>query len=107
MDDKDVIMIERYIQENFWQPTTDQCDSYAKWAAYEILERFIFEAMKLPYHITGIEVRTAEEIVEDFIDEMDYYYYISSSEVGRMLFSAAKEEGKFVLYYIYAHRKEI
>ena len=104
MDDRDVLLIERYIHENFQDATDDSYDAYSRWAANEILERVIFEAMKLPPHITGIESPTIFEILELFIDETDYYAYIASSDTGRDIFSAAREEAKLVLCYIQAHR---
>lgn len=102
MDDRDVLIIEHYIHENFPFSTTDVYESYSRWAADEILERVINEAMKLPAHITGVELMTSVEIVESFIDEMDYYSYIASDDAARIIFSTAREEGKLVLMYIHS-----
>lgn len=100
MDDRDVLLIEQYIHENFPPHTIDQYDSYSRWAAEEILSRVIDEAMKLPAHLTGVEHLTAAEIVENFIEEMDYYSYMSRYDVGISIFSVAREEGKMCLDYI-------
>lgn len=102
MDDRDVLTIEWYIHENFSSPIEDASDSYSRWAADEILKRVINEAMKLPAHITGVELMTSVEIVESFIDEMDYYSYIASDDVARTIFSTAREEGKLVLTHIHS-----
>lgn len=104
MTDNDVLIIERYIYENFRELNLDE--SYSKWAANEILDRVIFEASKLPSHITGIEGVSIEELVESFIGEMDYYSYISVEDSARETFSTAREEGKMVLCYIHSMKGE-
>lgn len=106
MDDKDVRIIEDYIDHNVPEPSVNDRDdifelhAYSRWAAYEILERVIYEAMKLPSHISGKESLTLRELVENFIDEMDYYVSVSTSEQVKNIFSIAKDEGRCVLLYI-------
>lgn len=101
MDDRDVLILEEYIEHNL--PDNPKCFdlyAYSRWAAYEILERVIHETMKLPSHITGVERIPAADIIESFIDEMDYYYERSSSERAKIAFSIARDEGKCILLYI-------
>lgn len=108
MDDRDVLIIEQYIRDDL-PKSTDYFDLYvfSQWAAYEVLERVISEAMKLPPHITGKEPRTLIEVVEDFIDEMDCYYWMSSFDKARNMFSIARDEGMCILLYISSfERKE-
>lgn len=106
MNDRDVLMVEEYIRDNLPDPDVKEDEyffglhSYSKWAAYEILERLICESMKLPAHITGRESSSAVDIVEGFIDEMDYYSEMSSDWKTKELFSIARDEGKCVLLYI-------
>lgn len=101
MNDRDVIMMEEYIRNNL--PTeTKYFDIYAysRWAAYEILERMINETMKLPSHISGKEQLSAVDIVESFIDEMDYYQSEASSNYVKNVFQIARDEGKCIMLYI-------
>lgn len=100
MNDRDVIFIGQYIERNFPKPTCDPCDSYSRWAANEILERTILETEKLPSYITGVESIDLLDIVEEFIDEMDYYAAKSSYEASRLAFSVAREEAKCILHEI-------
>lgn len=104
MDDRDVLLIEHYIYESFSHPFSNKEDSYARWAADEILDRVIFEAMKLPAHITGLDSLTLEEVVEEFITQMDYYAYIATHDEGRTVFSVAREEAKLILCYIHSYK---
>lgn len=106
MNDRDVLLIEWYIHENFSYPFNDATDSYSRWAVEEILKRTIDEAMKLPAHITGIEPMTLMEVVEIFIDEMDYYSYSASTDEARSIFSVAREEAKLVLDYIHSYKRK-
>lgn len=107
MDDRDVLIMERYIQECTVEPELDDPDhyyfdlhSYSRWAAYEVYNRFVCEAMKLPPHISGKEPLTPLEIVEDFIDEMDYYAQVAQSDRVREIFQIARDEGKCILLYV-------
>lgn len=97
MDDRDVIAVENYINQTFPNPCEDRYDSYSRWAAEEILERVIDEAMKLPAHITGEQPRTLKEVIQSFIDDMDYYSDISRWNTSRIVFSIAREEGKLIM----------
>lgn len=101
MDDRDVLRIEEYIRDDL-PKSKEYFDLYvySHWAAYEVLERVINEAMKLPPHITGKEPRTLVEIVEEFIDEMDYYYWASSWDKAKEMFAIARDEGTCILLYI-------
>ena len=112
MDDRDVALIEEYIQ----QCTVDVEDdygsyyfdlhSYSRWAANEVLQRVICEAMKLPPHISGKESLTLLDVVETFIDEMDYYAYLIQSERAKEIFSIARDEGKCILFYICSSQRK-
>ena len=97
MDDRDVIVVENYINENFSRPSKDRYESYSRWAAEEILSRVIDEASKLPAHITGVQPRTLREVIQSFVDEMDYYADISGWNTSRIAFSVAREEGKYLM----------
>lgn len=106
MDDKDVLLIEDYIRTNEYQPdlTMDryffEMHSYANFAMHEILRRVVCESMKLPAHITGKESLTLTEIIEAFIDEMDYYSNLSSHYRAKEAFEIARDEAKCILLYI-------
>jgi len=69
--------------------------SYARWAAYEIMERLNDEAERLPPHITGSwrEPIQPVDIIADFLDEMECYIYDGCSEQHERIFSIAKNVG--------------
>jgi len=69
--------------------------SYARWAAYEIMERLNDEAERLPPHITGSwrEPIPPVDIIADFLDEMECYIYDGCSEQHERIFSIAKNVG--------------
>lgn len=106
MDDKDVLLIEDYIRRNEYKPDLHEdrnffeLHSYSNFAMYEVLRRVICESMKLPAHISGKESLTLMEIVEAFIDEMDYYSNKSSHYRAKEAFEIARDEAKCILLYI-------
>lgn len=67
--------------------------SYSKWAADELLVRIMEESFRL-------EPRTSVEIVEDFIDEMDVFIELSSTERPDLIFTIAKEIAEHILYFL-------
>lgn len=95
MDERDISKLERYIDTYLFIPSIGwfrdayYVQVYSRWAAYEILERMMDEAMKLPEHISGIERRSALEIVDEFTDEMGYYYEASDDPHKKFIFYVA------------------
>jgi hypothetical protein len=67
--------------------------SYARWAAYEIVDRLNTEAERLPSHITGSlrEPVPPVDIIAGFMDDMECYMYDGCSEKHERIFSIAKE----------------
>lgn len=112
MDDRDVRIVEEYMEECVPLPSIDDKEyifdlhAYTRWAVEEILDRVIKEAMKLPEHITGSRTRTLIEIIDEFIDEMDYYVSISNYDLPTYIFSVARDEGFCLRLYI-CSRKEL
>lgn len=74
--------------------------AYSKWIAEELYERLSDEFNKLPEFVTGCPVKTANEIVEEFIDEMDTYATQSESAESRFMFSIAGDEARRIAAYI-------
>lgn len=83
-------------QANWSKCEFDIC-CHARWAAYEIVERIIEEASKLPPHITGQESKSHIEIIEEFMMEMDYYSEVSENKHSRLIFSIAKSIASEIL----------
>ncbi len=107
MDDRDVILVEDYIKNCTSPPKLDpknpfifDLNSYSRWADDEILIRVMREAMKLPAHITGKYHIELPDIIECFIDEMDYYMQIATTDRSKEMFEIARDEGKCMLLYI-------
>lgn len=106
MDDRDVLKVVRYIENCIPSPNVKESKecfkshSYSRWAANEILERMIDEAMKLPPHISGEESLSAIDVVDYFIMEMEYYSDISSDSERKKMFEIACSEGSRILTYI-------
>ena len=67
--------------------------SYARWAAYEIIDRLNAEAEHLPSHITGSlrEPISPVDIIAGFIDDMERYIYNGCGEKHKRIFTIAKE----------------
>ena len=67
--------------------------SYARWAAYEIVERLNDEAERLPPHITGSwrEPIPPVDIIAGFLDDLECYSYAGCSKKHEQIFSVAKE----------------
>lgn len=67
--------------------------SYARWAAYEIIDRLNTEAERLPSHITGSlrEPVSPVDIIAGFMDDMECYIYDGCSEKHERIFTIAKD----------------
>lgn len=107
MDDRDILKLERYIDTYLFPPTIGWLKDafyvqiYSRWAAYEILERMINEISKPPQHISGIKRRSTVEIIDEFIDEMEYYYELSEN----LIFYVARNAAMNILT-LFEDRKE-
>ena len=103
MDDRDVLTLQDYINKHLFEPCINwprhefELHSYSRWAAYEILERVINETMKLPPHITGFERESTVDIIDNFINELDYYYDGSKDVRRQLMFAIARDEAKNIL----------
>lgn len=103
MYDRDIKVIEDYIDEYLYKPETNWPDwefdtqAYSRWAGEEVLERVIFEALKLPPHITGDEPKEITEIIAEYIDDMDYFYEISNDNRKKLMFFIARDVGTDIL----------
>jgi len=67
--------------------------SYARWAAYEIMDRLNNEAERLPSHITGSlrEPVPPVDIIAGFMDDMESCIYDGCSEKHERIFTIAKD----------------
>jgi len=67
--------------------------SYARWAAYEIIDRLNTEAERLPSHITGSlrEPVPPVDIITGFMDDLESYIYDGCSEKHERIFTIAKD----------------
>ena len=74
--------------------------SYARWAAYEIIERLNNESERLPPHITGSwrEPFSPADIVLEFVDDMEHCIYDCRGEKHERIFSIALYVAEDVLY---------
>lgn len=73
--------------------------SYARWAAYEIMERLNNEAERPPPHITGSwrEPIPPIDIIAGFIDDMECYIYDSCDEKHEHIFTIAKDVAEDII----------
>ena len=103
MDDRDVLKIQRYMKKHLYEPDIKwskgefELHVYQRWAANEILERVMEEAMKLPPHISGFERQSTAEIIRAFIHELNYYSDESRTVRGKFIFSVARDEARDIL----------
>ncbi|MFI3115341.1 MAG: hypothetical protein R3Y12_04280 [Clostridia bacterium] len=70
--------------------------SYENWALNELMELFIQEYF-IPPHITGKVYRTPIDLIDEFIDTMDYYSTLSEKEEVNLQFDIAKNIGETVI----------
>lgn len=103
MYDRDIKVIEDYIDEYLYKPELHWPDwefdtqAYSRWAGEEVLERIIFETLKLPPHITGVEPKETTEIIAEYIDDMDYFYETCSDNRRKLIFFIARDVGIEIL----------
>lgn len=94
--DCDIAIVESYIQTRKKQHSF-KGECYCKWALDEILKRIFEESQKLPYHISGMEPESTIDIIREFIEEMDYYSEIASTEEVIYFVFMAKDEAELLL----------
>lgn len=109
MDKTALVIIQKYVDECLFEPRSNWPThifnerSCSRWAAQEIMDRIIHEDDRIPAHISYFEPRAPQTIVEDFIDEMDYYVETSKHKQIQLIFSFARDAAKDILQLI---RKE-
>lgn len=98
MCDMAISIISEYIDERLSETCrlTDyefENQSYARWAAYEIIERLNNEAERLPPHLTRSwrEPLPPVDIIAGFLDDMECYIYDSCGEKHERIFTIAKD----------------
>lgn len=79
--------------------------SYARWAAYELMDRLNAEAERLPSHITGSlrEPVPPVDIIAEFMDDMEYYIYDGCSEKHERIFTIAKDVADDIILLFFKH----
>lgn len=103
--DMAISIISEYVEERLrvtdrlgevgWKDSKDYFEdlSYARWAAYEIIDRLNNEAERLPSHITGSlrEPVPPVDIIAGFMDDMECCIYDGCSEKHERIFTIAKD----------------
>lgn len=108
MDERDIAKLECYENEYFPELSAtwpmNEFDTrayynraYSRWAIEEMLERMIYEAMKPPEYVTGVEREPATQIIKDFKDEMEDAYFKSRNIGRRTIFFIAMDTARNVL----------
>ena len=99
MDEREVHPVTKYIEDRFMRDDSrDRFEdletfSYSRWAAEEVLVRVVEETEILPEHISGIEARTLDEVIDEFIDDMSMFHEMSERLELRRIFWIAMCEG--------------
>lgn len=97
MYDIAISVIQEYIDECLFAPAINWPDNefntrcYSRWAADELIFRMEIESEILPDHISGIIPKSPLKIIEDFIDEMEFFQKTTSNLKHRTMFSEAKD----------------
>jgi len=103
MNETAISAIREYMDAYFFEPTPSwpignfTVRSHAQWAVNEILNRIIAEELRLPTYLTGREIISPIEIIEEFISEMDYFYEISGNDSARLIFAVARDTADEIL----------
>lgn len=74
--------------------------SYSTWAIDEILNRLVEELYKPPPHITGRDPVPYFDIIQEFVDQMDYMAETTTDYHKRFIFLVAKETGDELLLFL-------
>jgi hypothetical protein len=108
MYDRTIALIQSYIYDELSEPRLYlprgmfEIRSYSRWAAEELLIRLMNESLQLPPHLTGRQQRTSMEIIESFINDMDYYSCKSKNPDVNIIFSTAKDTAVNIYDYFLA-----
>lgn len=103
MNEQDISKLEQYIETYLFVPSVGwlrdafNVQIYSRWAANEILYRMMDEATKVPEHISGIPQRSTLEIIDEFIDEVEYCYEITKKPNAKLIFYVAANAAKNIL----------
>lgn len=103
MDERDIVKLEEYADKYFPEPSATwpkndfDLRAYSRWAVDELLERMMHEAMKLPEHISGVEQKSAVEIIREFMDETQAAYFESRSIDRKSIFFIAMDTARTIL----------
>lgn len=92
----DIAKISDYIRKRP-KGCTLMSESFSKWALNEILGRVLDETQKLPYHISGLEPQPVTEIIQEFIEEMEYYSTLAKTAEVIFFVETAKYEAEKLL----------
>lgn len=97
MYEQDIALIMKYIRTRR-KKVTLKGESYSCWAIDEILNRVWIETQKLPYHVSGMEPEPVVDIIREFVEEMDYYSDLATTEELIYFTLTAKDEAEQLLH---------
>lgn len=92
-----ISIIQEYIDECLFEPSSNwpKCEfderCYSRWAANELIERMKTESEILPEHISGRKAKSPLKVIENFINELEYFLMTTDDQKHRFLFSAARD----------------
>lgn len=110
MEEFDVAVVQRYIDECLFEPNIKQPReefdilSYSGWAAGEILNRAADEMFRPPPCVGGMPAVDLIDILEEFAFEMDGYSNLSGDERRKEMFAIARETADDILYFYMQER---
>lgn len=99
-------LIREYEEDYITQPArvlTKECFDracFSSWAFDEIVSRLIDEMSRLPPHITGRDPIPYFDIIQEFIDNMNYMAETTTDYHKRFIFLVAKETGNDLLLFL-------
>lgn len=97
MYDIAISVIQEYIDEYLFEPAKNwpeeefNARSCERWTANELLERITRETMLPPEFISVHPLRTPYQIIEEFINDMDYQAKASDNRKHYFIFSTARD----------------
>lgn len=98
-----IFRIQEYMKECLFEPKKNwpeyelRTRIYSRWAVSEVLLRITEETLRLPSNISGREKKSPNDIINTFIEEMDYFYELTSANESRFIFATAREASKELL----------
>jgi hypothetical protein len=99
-----ISIIQEYMDEylfdpkvNWWKSEFEE-RSYSRWAAEELISRFIRQEEVRPWEVLIYDFKTPIEIISELINELEEFSKSGQNEKTKAIFTIAKDSATEILY---------